>query len=110
VLACLRASFPDASRSELKNLIFEAHKISCARRDCPSFCPNTVLSIIRGSRREIRQGLGCKPVSDLFRKEMKVVSRYPILAKPDPACFLMPNETWAGKGSGGKNNFSVVNE
>ena len=107
VLTRLQKIFPGTDRKLLKKIIWKAHEISCKRRDSPEFHKETVLSVIRGNFRKIRRGLGKFPVEELFAKEEISPKKYPIRPPPDPMSVLLPNETWAGKGSAGKNNISV---
>ena len=46
----------------------------------------------------------------LFPKYVEPVTDFSrvILPIPDPACYLTPNECWAGKGSAGKNRSSDI--
>jgi len=108
MIARLETVLPGSTRRQRKELIREAHKISCSRRDSPTFCPSTVLSVIRGSIKGIREGLGNKSTSELFKRQTRVIPVRSYVVKFDPSCYLVPNETWAGKGSGGKHNFSQV--
>ena len=105
VLDILRRSLPHASRKQLKRIIRFAHGIACSRSDVREFNAGLVLSVIRGSWAAIKMNPDA-PVHLLFKPERPVTLRYPILQKPDPLCYLVPNETWAGKGSGGKTNLT----
>lgn len=104
----LKKSLPKSSRKFRKKLVAHAHEISQARTGSPEFNDLVVCSVIRGSIKKIRETINSSDISSLFRPERVVETKYPIQPIPDPSAVLMPNECWAGKGSGGKNNFSAV--
>jgi hypothetical protein len=105
VLRLLRVRL-SASDEVLRELVMEAHRVSLGRRYSSHFSKECVMSVIRRNIRRIRENLGKVPVPELFSEDIVVEPKYPI-RMVDPLCVLLPNECWAGKGSGGKTNFSL---
>ena len=108
-IAALEKALPGSTKQFRRRVVRRAYNISQTRTDSPEYNDMLVLSIIRGSIRGIRAGLNAKRVTKLFKREIKPKPINHVLPDPDPLCYLMPNETWAGKGSGGKTNFSANN-
>lgn len=109
-VASLEAVLPGSTKQFRCRIIRHAHKLSMARTGVDAYNDLVVMSIIRASIKKIRKGVNGRHVKRLFNPEVRVETKYPILPLPDPSCYLIPNETWAGKGSGGKTNFSATIE
>ena len=107
-IAALEKPLPGSTKQFRRRIVRRAYKISQTRSGSTEYNDLIVTSIIRGSIREIRAGLNSNRVSKLFKPEVKCAPINHVLPDPDPLCYLMPNETWAGKGSGGKTNFSAT--
>jgi hypothetical protein len=105
----LKKSIPKSSGKFRRKLVAHAHEISQTRTGSPEFNDLVVCSVIRGSIKKIRDSVNSSDdISSLFRPERVVETKYPIKPIPDPRSVLLPNEMWAGKGSGGKTNFSAI--
>ena len=99
--------FPEFSRKEMKELITLAAGITFRRQGHRNFVSETVLSVIRHSKKKILAAHKEKsPITEenYFHPEKKIPEKNHEVT--DWCTYIIPNETWAGKGSGGKTNFS----
>lgn len=105
----LKKCFPDFSNEEIRWLLVTATEMYYVRTGKREFSKDGVLSVIRWSRKKIRDAKNLPLERENYFLPEEVRSRRdPKLDIEPQLFFLTPNEHWSGKGSAGKTSYSGI--